>query len=44
LGLPWISPGRWAAPRRGFALDSGTRQLLRGGEEVHLSPKAFELR
>ena len=26
-----------------FALDSDTRQLLRGGEEVHLSPKAFEL-
>jgi DNA-binding winged helix-turn-helix (wHTH) protein len=24
-----------------FELDSDTRQLLRGGEEVHLSPKAF---
>jgi DNA-binding winged helix-turn-helix (wHTH) protein len=26
-----------------FVLDYGTRQLLRDGEEVHLSPKAFEL-
>lgn len=26
-----------------FTLDSGTRQLLRSGEEVHLSPKAFDL-
>ena len=26
-----------------FVLDSETRQLLRGGEEVHLSPKAFDL-
>jgi DNA-binding winged helix-turn-helix (wHTH) protein len=28
-----------------FTLDTGTRQLLRGGEhaEVHLSPKAFDL-
>ncbi len=26
-----------------FALDGDTRQLLRGEEEVHLSPKAFEL-
>src|SRR5687767_10282506 len=26
-----------------FLLDSGTRQLLKDGEEVHLSPKAFEL-
>jgi DNA-binding winged helix-turn-helix (wHTH) protein len=26
-----------------FALDTGTRQLLRSGKEVHLSPKAFEL-
>lgn len=26
-----------------FVLDLGTRQLLRGGREVHLSPKAFEL-
>ena len=26
-----------------LTLDSGTRQLLRAGEEVHLSPKAFEL-
>ena len=24
-----------------FDLDSDTRQLLRDGEEVHLSPKAF---
>jgi DNA-binding winged helix-turn-helix (wHTH) protein len=26
-----------------FTLDSGTRQLLRGGEEIHVSPKAFDL-
>jgi DNA-binding winged helix-turn-helix (wHTH) protein len=26
-----------------FVLDSDTRQLLRGGGEVHLSPKAFDL-
>lgn len=26
-----------------FALDSGTRRLLREGQEVHLSPKAFDL-
>ena len=26
-----------------FVLDSDTRQLLRAGEEIHLSPKAFEL-
>ena len=26
-----------------FALDPGTRQLTRGGEVVHLTPKAFEL-
>ena len=26
-----------------FTLDSGTRQLLRDGQEVHLSPKAFDL-
>ena len=26
-----------------FALDSGTRRLLRDGQEVHLSPKAFDL-
>jgi DNA-binding winged helix-turn-helix (wHTH) protein len=26
-----------------FVLDEGTRQLLRGGSNVHLSPKAFEL-
>ena len=26
-----------------FVLDSETRQLLRDGEEVHLSPKAFDL-
>ena len=26
-----------------FVLDYDTRQLLRGGDEVHLSPKAFEL-
>jgi len=26
-----------------FALDSGTRQLLRDGRKVHLSPKAFDL-
>jgi DNA-binding winged helix-turn-helix (wHTH) protein len=26
-----------------FVLDSETRQLLRGGEEIHLSPKAFDL-
>jgi DNA-binding winged helix-turn-helix (wHTH) protein len=26
-----------------FTLDSDTRQLLRGGREVHLSPKAFDL-
>jgi hypothetical protein len=26
-----------------FALDSGTRQLLRDGKEVHVSPKAFDL-
>jgi DNA-binding winged helix-turn-helix (wHTH) protein len=26
-----------------FELDSDTRQLLAGGREVHLSPKAFEL-
>jgi DNA-binding winged helix-turn-helix (wHTH) protein len=27
----------------GFTLDSGTRQLHRGGRELHLSPKAFDL-
>ena len=26
-----------------FMLDTGTRQLLKAGAEVHLSPKAFEL-
>lgn len=26
-----------------FTLDSETRQLFRGGEEIHVSPKAFEL-
>jgi DNA-binding winged helix-turn-helix (wHTH) protein len=26
-----------------FVLDSGTRQLLRDGKEVHVSPKAFDL-
>jgi DNA-binding winged helix-turn-helix (wHTH) protein len=26
-----------------FVLDSETRQLLRSGEEIHLSPKAFDL-
>lgn len=26
-----------------FTLDFGTRQLLRGGEEIHVSPKAFDL-
>jgi DNA-binding winged helix-turn-helix (wHTH) protein len=26
-----------------FAIDSDTRQLLRAGTEVHLSPKAFDL-
>jgi DNA-binding winged helix-turn-helix (wHTH) protein len=26
-----------------FTLDSGTRQLLHEGQEVHLSPKAFDL-
>jgi DNA-binding winged helix-turn-helix (wHTH) protein len=26
-----------------FVLDTGTRQLLRGGADVHVSPKAFEL-
>ena len=26
-----------------YVLDGGTRQLLRGREEIHLSPKAFEL-
>jgi DNA-binding winged helix-turn-helix (wHTH) protein len=26
-----------------FTIDSDTRQLLRGGSEVHLSPKAFDL-
>jgi len=27
----------------GFALDTGTRRLLRNDEELHLSPKAFDL-
>ena len=27
----------------GLTFDPGTRQLLRGGEAIHLSPKAFEL-
>lgn len=27
----------------GWIFDSGTRELLRGGQPVHLSPKAFEL-
>ena len=27
----------------GFSVNSGTRQLLKGDREVHLSPKAFEL-
>lgn len=26
-----------------FTIDESTRQLLRGGQEVHLSPKAFDL-
>jgi DNA-binding winged helix-turn-helix (wHTH) protein len=26
-----------------FVLDEGSRQLLRGGSDVHLSPKAFDL-
>jgi DNA-binding winged helix-turn-helix (wHTH) protein len=27
----------------GYCLDAGTRQLLHGGTEVHLSPKTFDL-
>ena len=27
----------------GFSVDTDTRQLLKGGREVHLSPKAFDL-
>jgi DNA-binding winged helix-turn-helix (wHTH) protein len=27
----------------GFTVDTGTRELLRGGQPVHLSPKAFDL-
>jgi DNA-binding winged helix-turn-helix (wHTH) protein len=36
-------PIRMRVPFGEFTLDRGARQLLRGGEELHLEPKAFEL-
>jgi DNA-binding winged helix-turn-helix (wHTH) protein len=37
--LPDLQPIQFAE----FTFDPGTRQLCRGGQEIHLSPKAFEL-
>ena len=43
-GIPWIIPGRAVRLRLGdLTFDSDARQLLRGREEIHLTPKAFEL-
>jgi DNA-binding winged helix-turn-helix (wHTH) protein len=46
-GAPTAGPApswRWCTYRFDpFTLDTRTRQLLRDGEEVHLSPKAFDL-
>src|SRR5262245_26408023 len=35
--------GRLRVQFEAFVLDAGTRQLLRAGRPVHLTPKAFEL-
>jgi DNA-binding winged helix-turn-helix (wHTH) protein len=44
LGIDWISIGPIVSLRFGeFELVHGTRQLVRRGTNVHLSPKAFEL-
>jgi DNA-binding winged helix-turn-helix (wHTH) protein len=44
LAIDWISLGKTVSLQFGdFHLESGTRRLLRGGAEVHLSPKAFAL-
>jgi DNA-binding winged helix-turn-helix (wHTH) protein len=40
---PWLNGGGVVHSFADFTLDSGTRQLLENGEEVHLSPKGFEL-
>ena len=45
-GYEWIAPGsrNLVKARFGpFSLDAGTRQLVRDGREVPLSPKAFQL-
>ena len=42
--IPWISLGAVVNLRFGeFELETGARRLMRGGAEVHLTPKAFEL-
>jgi DNA-binding winged helix-turn-helix (wHTH) protein len=40
----WVFLGRTVRLRLGdVTFDPDTRQLLRGREEIHVSPKAFEL-
>jgi DNA-binding winged helix-turn-helix (wHTH) protein len=42
--IPWISLGAVVKLRFGeFELETGARRLMRGGAEIHLTPKAFEL-
>lgn len=42
--FPWISLGAVVTLRFAeFEFDTGARRLTRGGAEVHLTPKAFEL-
>src|SRR5262245_2305946 len=44
MGILWVFPGRPVRFRLGDRiLDMDARQLLQGREEIHLSPKAFEL-
>lgn len=38
-----MDPGRNIVQFGTFMFDGDTRQLLKGGKEIHLSPKAFEL-
>ena len=42
--ISWISLGAVVTLRFGdFELETGARRLMRGGAEIHLTPKAFEL-
>ena len=44
MGILWVFRGRAVRLRLGdLTFDPDARQLLRGREEIHLSPKAFEL-